>query len=78
MWAAAGLWAGILLAAFNLYAAVTTYIPQHLVRNDFRLIYGAALNGWPADGRSRIEPTTRLQAGGHRPLDAALSAAAGQ
>ena len=53
MWAAAGLWAGILLAAFNLYAAVTTYIPQHLVRNDFRLIYGAALNGWE-HGYSRL------------------------
>jgi putative transposase len=39
---------------------------------------GAALNGWPADGRPRIEPTARLQAGGHRPFDAALSAAAGQ
>src|SRR5439155_172957 len=38
---------------FNLYAAVTTYIPQHLVRNDFRLIYGAALNGWE-HGYSRL------------------------
>jgi len=46
MWAAAGLWAGILLSGFNLYAAVTTYIPQFLVRNDFRLVYGAALDGW--------------------------------
>jgi hypothetical protein len=46
MWAAAGLWAGILLTAFNLYAAVTTYVPQFRVRNDFRLIYGAALDGW--------------------------------
>jgi len=46
LWAAAGLWGGSLLLAFNLYAAVATYIPQYQVRNDFRLIYGAALNGW--------------------------------
>lgn len=46
MWAVAGLWGGILLAAINLYAATTTYIPQFRVRNDFRLIYGAALDGW--------------------------------
>ena len=46
MWAAAGLWTGILLTGFNLYAAVTTYIPGFRVRNDFRLIYGAALDGW--------------------------------
>jgi glycosyl transferase family 87 len=45
LWAAAGLWAGILLIAFDLYAAVVTYIPQYRVRNDFRLIYGAALTG---------------------------------
>lgn len=38
----AGLWTGFLLTAFDLYAAVVTYIPQYLVRNDFRLIYGAA------------------------------------
>ena len=46
LWAVAGLWTGVLLSAFNLYAAVVTYIPQYLVRNDFRLIYGAALDGW--------------------------------
>ena len=46
LWAAAGLWAGALLVAFNAYAAITTYIPQFRVRNDFRLVYGAALNGW--------------------------------
>jgi hypothetical protein len=46
LWAAAGLWGGVLLTAFNLYAAVTTYVPQFRVRNDFRLIYGAALDGW--------------------------------
>lgn len=43
LWGAAGLWAGILLIAFDLYAAAVTYIPQYQVRNDFRLIYGAAL-----------------------------------
>ena len=42
LWSAAGLWAGILLIAFNLYAAVIVYIPEYQVRNDFRLIYGAA------------------------------------
>src|SRR2546425_1596202 len=46
MWAVAGLWGGLLLFVFNLYAATTTYVPQYLVRNDFRLIYGAALDGW--------------------------------
>jgi hypothetical protein len=46
LWAVAGLWTGILLTAFNLYAAFVTYIPQYRIRNDFRLIYGAALNAW--------------------------------
>jgi len=46
LWAVAGLWTGVLLTAFNLYAAFVTYIPQYLVRNDFRLIYGSALDGW--------------------------------
>jgi hypothetical protein len=53
MWAAAGLWAGILLTAFNIYAAGATYVPQFLVRNDFRLIYGAALVGWQ-DGYAHL------------------------
>lgn len=43
LWAAAGLWTGILLLAFDLYAAAVTFIPQYRFRNDFRLIYGAAL-----------------------------------
>ena len=46
-----GLWAGILLTAIDLYAAVVAYIPQYGVRNDFRLMYGAALaalrDGYP-------------------------------
>ena len=46
LWAAAALWGGLLLVAFNLYAAFATYVPQYLVRNDFRLVYGSALNAW--------------------------------
>ena len=53
LWAAAGLWAGLLLVAFDVYAAVVTYIPQFLVRNDFRLVYGAALVGW-RDGYTHL------------------------
>jgi hypothetical protein len=46
LWAVAGLWTGVLLTGFNLYAAAVTYIPQFRVRNDFRLVYGAALTAW--------------------------------
>jgi hypothetical protein len=46
LWAAAGLWAGILLILFDLYAAAVEFIPQYRFRNDFRLIYGAALAAW--------------------------------
>jgi hypothetical protein len=46
VWVVAGLWAGLLLTAFNVYAAAVTYVPQFLVRNDFRLVYGAALTAW--------------------------------
>lgn len=45
LWAAAGLWTGILLIAFDLYVAVTTYVPEYRVRNDFRLVWGAAVAG---------------------------------
>ena len=45
LWAAAGLWGGLLLIGFDLYAAAVTYIPQYRVRNDFRLMYSAALTG---------------------------------
>jgi hypothetical protein len=45
LWGAAGLWGGLLLIGFDVYAAVVTYIPEYRVRNDFRLIYGAALTG---------------------------------
>jgi Glycosyltransferase family 87 len=53
LWAVAGIWCGLLLSAFNLYAAAVTYVPQFLVRNDFRLIYGAALLGWK-DGYAHL------------------------
>ena len=46
LWAAAGLWTGVLLTAFNVYAAVVEFIPQYRFRNDFRLIYGAARAAW--------------------------------
>jgi len=45
LWGAAGLWAGLLLIGFDIYAAVVTYIPGYRFRNDFRLIYGTALTG---------------------------------
>ena len=45
LWGAAGLWTGILLIGFDVYAAAVTYISEYRVRNDFRLIYGAALTG---------------------------------
>lgn len=44
LWAAAGLWGGLLLIGFDVYAAIVTYIPQYAVRNDFRLMYGAAVD----------------------------------
>jgi glycosyl transferase family 87 len=46
MWALAGLWVGILLVAFDLYTAAVEFVPQYRFRNDFRLIYGAALAAW--------------------------------
>ncbi len=46
LWSVAGLWTGLLLSGFNLYAAAVTYVPQFRVRNDFRLIYGSALTAW--------------------------------
>ncbi|HSS62528.1 MAG TPA: glycosyltransferase 87 family protein [Candidatus Limnocylindrales bacterium] len=61
LWAVAGIWTGILLTAFNLYAAVVTYIPQFRVRNDFRLIYGAALNAW-TNGYSHLYDLTAQKA----------------
>jgi hypothetical protein len=45
LWSAAGLETGLLLIGFDIYAALVTFVPEYLVRNDFRLIYGAALTG---------------------------------
>jgi hypothetical protein len=45
LWAVAGLWGGLLLIGTDVYFGVVTYIPQYRVRNDFRLMYGAALTG---------------------------------
>ncbi len=45
LWAVAGLWGGLLLVGIDVFFAVVTYIPQYRVRNDFRLMYGAALTG---------------------------------
>jgi glycosyl transferase family 87 len=45
LWAAAGIWGGLLLVAIDLYSAAVTYVPGYAVRNDFRLMYGAALVG---------------------------------
>ena len=46
LWAVAGLWTGVLLVGFDLYAGAVAFIPQYRFRNDFRLVYGAALAGW--------------------------------
>ena len=53
LWGVGALWGGILLAAFDIYAAAVTYVPQYAVRNDFRLMYGAALVGL-RDGYSHL------------------------
>lgn len=45
LWAAVGLLVGLILIAWDLWAAAGTYISQYAVRNDFRLAYGAALVG---------------------------------
>jgi hypothetical protein len=45
VWPAVGLLVGVLLIAFDLWAAAATYISQYAVRNDFRLAYAAATVG---------------------------------
>jgi alpha-1,2-mannosyltransferase len=45
LWPAVGLLVGLILIAWDLWAAAGTYISQYAVRNDFRLAYGAALVG---------------------------------
>ncbi len=43
LWSFGGLCLGIGLLGLDVYAAIVTYVPQYTVRNDFRLMYGAAL-----------------------------------
>ena len=45
VWPGVGLLIGLILIGFDLWIAWTTFIPQYQVRNDFRLVYGAALVG---------------------------------
>jgi alpha-1,2-mannosyltransferase len=45
LWAAVGLLVGLILIGWDLWAAAGTYVAQYSVRNDFRLVYGAALVG---------------------------------
>jgi len=45
VWPAVGLLVGVMLIAFDLWAAAATYISQYPARNDFRLAYGAATVG---------------------------------
>jgi alpha-1,2-mannosyltransferase len=53
LWAAVGLLVGLILIAWDLWAAAGTYVSQYAVRNDFRLAYGAALVGI-RDGYSHL------------------------
>ncbi|MEA2657419.1 MAG: hypothetical protein QOI23_2784, partial [Chloroflexota bacterium] len=45
LWTAVGLLVGLILIAWDLWIAATTFVPQYAVRNDLRLAYGAALVG---------------------------------
>lgn len=45
LWAAVGLAVGLILVAWDLWAAATTFLPQYAVRNDLRLAYAAAKVG---------------------------------
>jgi hypothetical protein len=45
VWPAVGLLVGVILIGFDVWAAAATYISQYAVRNDFRLVYGAAKVG---------------------------------
>ncbi|MEP6752981.1 MAG: glycosyltransferase family 87 protein [Candidatus Dormiibacterota bacterium] len=45
LWPAVGLVVGLILIAWDLWAAAGIYISQYAVRNDFRLAYGAAIVG---------------------------------
>ena len=45
VWPAVGLLVGVILIGFDLVVAAPTYVLQYMVRNDFRLAYGAATVG---------------------------------
>jgi hypothetical protein len=45
LWAAVGLMVGLILIGWDFWIAATTFFPQYAVRNDLRLVYGAALVG---------------------------------
>jgi hypothetical protein len=53
LWSAVGLMVGLILVVWDLWIAVTTFLPQYAVRNDLRLAYGAALVGI-RDGYARL------------------------
>ena len=53
LWPAVGLVVGLILIAWDLWAAAGIYVSQYAVRNDFRLAYGAALVGI-RNGYSRL------------------------
>jgi len=45
LWAFGGLSLGVGLAGLDVFYGIVTYVPQYAIRNDFRLMYGAALVG---------------------------------
>src|SRR5712664_2895400 len=45
LWPGVGLVVGLILVAWDLWAAAGTFVSQYAVRNDFRLDYGAATVG---------------------------------
>jgi hypothetical protein len=53
LWPAVGLVVGLILIAWDLWAAAGIYVSQNAVRNDFRLAYSAALVGL-RNGYSRL------------------------
>jgi len=46
LWTAVGGAVGLILVAWDAWAAATTFLPQYAIRNDLRLAMGAALVGW--------------------------------
>src|SRR6185503_20650378 len=45
LWTAVGGAVGLILLAWDAWAAATTFLPEYAIRNDLRLAYGAALVG---------------------------------